>query len=252
MCYHFQDHDTEEYIEWFVKKHGLTKYVWKGAKYYVNGYDHGKNYVVTQEKLDEIQQYEWGLIAPWVKDFEDAKIRRNQTLNAKAETVFELASYRGSIKTKKCLVFVKGFFDWRHITKTNKIPYLIGVRKPEHPKEFKPFTFGGIYNIWTDKATGEVHETFSIITTEANEMMKVIHNSKERMPLIIPEENQWEWLTTTDEKRITELMVPFPSEKMLAHPVSKLVSQKVVSSAKDCPEVMEAVDYAEVNSNEFF
>jgi hypothetical protein len=64
MCYHFQDHDTEDYIEWFVKKHNIKAYKWRGAKYYVNGYDHGKNYVITQEKPDEIQQYEWGLIAP--------------------------------------------------------------------------------------------------------------------------------------------------------------------------------------------
>lgn len=249
MCYHFQDHDTEDYIEWFVKENNIKSYKWRGAKYYVNGYDHGKNYVITQEKLDEIQQYEWGLIAPWVKDVAEANIRRKQTLNAKSETVFELASFKGSIKTKKCLVFAKGFFEWRHINTKQKIPYVIGVRKPDAPNQFKPFTFGGIYNIWTDKASGEVHETFSIITVPANEMMSVIHNSKQRMPLIIPEEQQWEWLKTTDEKRIKELMVPFASEKMLAHPVSKLVSQQKV--IRDCPEITEPVEYSEVQFNEF-
>lgn len=249
MCYHFQDHDTEDYIKWFVTKHNLKAYKWQGAKYYVNGYDHGKNYVITQEKPDEIQQYEWGLIAPWVKDAGEASIRRKQTLNAKSETVFELASFRGSIKTKKCLVFAKGFFEWRHINAKQKIPYVIGVRKPDASSQFKPFTFGAIYNVWTDKASGEVHETFSIITTPANEMMSIIHNSKLRMPLIIPEEYQWEWLTTTDEKRIKELMAPFQSDKMIAHPVSKLVSQQKV--VKDCLEITEPAEYSEVVFNEF-
>jgi putative SOS response-associated peptidase YedK len=249
MCYHFQDHDTEDYIEWFVKEHNIKSYMWKGAKYYVNGYDHGKNYVITQEKPDEIQQYQWGLIAPWVKDWEDAKVRWNQTLNAKSETVFELPSFRGSIRTKKCLVFAKGFFEWRHINTKQKIPYIVGVRDQKDAKKFKPFTFGGIYNIWTDKDTGEVHETFSIITVPANDMMKVIHNSKERMPLIIPEVNQWEWLTTKDEKRINELMIPYPAAGMIAHPVSKLVSQKNV--LKDVPEISATAEYAEVTTNEF-
>lgn len=249
MCYHFQDHDIEDYIEWFVKKHNIKTYKWRGAKYYVNGYEHGKNYVITQQKLDEIQQYEWGLIAPWVKDIEDANIRRKQTLNAKSETIFELASFRGAIKTQKCLVFAKGFFEWRHIDAKNKIPYVIGVRSTKDHGKMRPFTFGGIYNVWNDKQSGEVHETFSIITVPANEMMSVIHSSKQRMPLIIPEVHQMDWLTATEEKSIKELMVPFSSEKMIAYPVSKLVSQQKV--VKNCPEISVPQEYAEVQFNEF-
>ncbi len=52
-----------------------------------------------------------------------------------------------------------------------------------------------------------VRETFSIITTAANPMISIIHNSKMRMPLIIAEANQAEWLTTADEARIKELII---------------------------------------------
>ncbi len=247
MCYHFQDHDTEDYIKSFMSRNPQYKsYVWQGAKYYVNGFAHGKNYVAKQG-AEAIETLEWGLIPFWVKTKEDAKLRQNQTLNAKSETVFELPSFRHSIKKQKCLIFAKGFFEWRQIDAKNKIPYIIGVRNSEDM--FTPFTFGGIFDKWIDKETGEVRETFSIITTRANEMMSQIHNTKMRMPLIIPEANQTEWLTTTDEKRIKELMVPYPTDRMMAYPVSKLVSQQKLE--KDIPEITQGEEYNEVVFDEF-
>jgi len=234
-------------------------YTWQGARYYVNGFAHGKNYVAAQGR-DKIETFEWGLIPFFAKSKTEAEALKvqgmkvfsayelqNLTLNAKSETIFEKPSFRHCIRKQKCLIFAKGFFEWRHINTKTKIPYLIGVRNNEDL--FTPFTFGGIFDTWIDKDTGEVHETFSIITTPANEMMSVIHNSKLRMPLIIPEANQMEWLSTTDEKRIKELMVPYPADRMLAHPVSKLVSQQKVE--RNVPELITGEEYAEVQFDEF-
>lgn len=69
------------------------------------------------------------------------------------------------------------------------------------------------------------------------------------MPLIIAEENQKEWLGTTDPVRIKELMVPYPAERLIAHPVSKLVSQQKVE--RNVPEVVAGAEYAEVAFDEF-
>ncbi len=139
--------------------------------------------------------------------------------------------------------------EWRHITEKNKIPYLIGVKHNDFPDQFKPFTFGGVYDRWTDTESGEVRETFSIITTPANSMMEIIHNSKKRMPLIIPEEKQHLWLTTTEADDIRKLMVPFPSERMMAYPISKNISQR--NTPKNIPETLLAQEYEEVSMYEF-
>lgn len=189
------------------------------------------------------------MIPFWIKSEKEAKDIQNSTQNAKSETVFNLPSYLHCIKNQKCLIFGRYFFEWRHITEKNKIPYLIGVKHNDFPDEFKPFTFGGIYDRWTDTESGEVKETFSIITTPANSMMEIIHNSKKRMPLIIPEEKQHLWLTSTEKDDISKLMVPFPSERMMAYPISKNISQR--GTPKNIPETHLAQEYEEVNMNEF-
>jgi putative SOS response-associated peptidase YedK len=141
------------------------------------------------------------------------------------------------------------FYEHRHITEKNKIPYLIGVRNSNAPDLFKPFTFGGLYDTWTDTQTGEVKESYSIITTAANPMMEIIHNSKKRMPLIIDEEDQFAWLEAKDEKTIKELMVPFPAEKMKAYPIHKKFSDPRVFA--DARAALLPQEYAEVDLKEF-
>ncbi len=248
MCYHFKDEDTQDYIDSFVKQHSIKSYTHRRVRYYINGFNHSRC-VVLKQGADELAELEWGLIPFWVKTEEEAKEISNRTLNAKSETVFQLPSFRNCIKKQKCLIIANGFYEWRHIDSKKKIPYLIGVRDPNREDTFYPFTFGGIFDKWVNKDTGEVHETFAIITTPANAMMEIIHNSKKRMPLIIPDDRQNEWLSATDPVSIQALMQPFPANRMIAHPISKLVSQLRVE--RNVPEVITGEQYAEVNFSEF-
>ena len=64
----------------------------------------------------------------------------------------------------------------------------------------------------------------AIITIPANELLTEIHNPKQRMPLILPPEAVDIWLTGTPEQA-TDLLVPYPSELMRAHRVSKRVNK---------------------------
>ena len=80
-------------------------------------------------------------------------------------------------------------------------------------------------------------------------MMELIHNSKKRMPLIISEENQHLWLSATETEDITNLMVPFPTERMMAYPISKNISQR--GTEKNIPETLVAQEYDEVGFDEF-
>ena len=58
-------------------------------------------------------------------------------------------------------------------------------------KEKEVFGFAGLWESWIDKQSGEELETCTIITTEANEVLKPVH---ERMPVILKSDNYDEWL----------------------------------------------------------
>src|SRR5438067_1941610 len=77
--------------------------------YHVSGFAHPKLMVFTNEKPMEPQFYVWGLIPCWTKTEKDAKKIWNQTLNARGETIFEKPAFRGSAKSKRCLVYLDAF-----------------------------------------------------------------------------------------------------------------------------------------------
>lgn len=186
----------------------------------VNGFDNPAMPVITDDKPDEIQFFHWGIIPSWVKDMETADSIRNNTLNAKAETIFEKASFKYSIRKKRCLILCSGFFEWQKI-KGKKYPYYISLENDEI------FVFGGIWSTWTDKLTGEIFNTYSVITVEANEFVATIHNTKKRMPLILEPKDAIKWLDKSlSDDQIKDLMKPFDSKQMKAHTIQKFIPIK--------------------------
>jgi putative SOS response-associated peptidase YedK len=177
--------------------------------------------IITES--DQIQVNKWGLIPSWTKTPEDADKIRRMTLNARAETVFTLPSYRTAIKTQRCLVPSTGFFEFHHEGK-NVTQYYI------HLKEEEIFSLGGIYESWKNRETGKIIQTFSIITVPANELCTTIHNGGKnpfRMPLIIPKEAEEQWIDSSlCENSIKALINPYNSELMNAYPVSKDFNKK--------------------------
>jgi putative SOS response-associated peptidase YedK len=197
-------------------------------QYAVSGFTHPTLPVILSASPDKISFAQWGLIPQWVKDRQQANELWNQTLNAKGETIFEKPSFRNSAATKKCCVLVNGFFEWQTQGKV-KTPHFIYLKNQD------PFALGGLWEEWTDPATGEVVRTFTIVTTPANEMMSKIHNEKLRMPLIIAPGEEQNWLNAKDESSTKQLMLPFDTTQMFAHRVSKLVNGR--SGNPNVPEV---------------
>ena len=180
-------------------------------RFEANGFAHPKMPVISTENPAKVQLYEWGLIPPWVKTAKDAARLQNNTLNARSETVFEKPAFRSSVKRKRCLVLADGFYEWMHHNK-DKYPHFIYL------KDRKLFSFAGIWEEWTDKESGEIRKTYSILTTNANGIMEKIHNSKKRMPVILPKELEGHWLNEDLEKEeVLEMTDPYPEEKMTAH-----------------------------------
>jgi putative SOS response-associated peptidase YedK len=84
-------------------------------------------------------------------------------------------------------------------------------------------TFAGLWEEWQDGATGEIVTSCTVITTEANELMRPLHD---RMPVILDPKDYVEWLDATPgpKEAILALLQPFPSERMRVCPVSSTVN----------------------------
>jgi putative SOS response-associated peptidase YedK len=136
------------------------------------------------------------------------------------------------------LIPADGFFEWMDVNK-KKYPHYIFMKNQEL------FCFGGIYANWTDRFTGELIQSFSILTTDANPMMEKIHNSKKRMPVIIPSNDYEHWLDNNlMPKDIQQFFKPFPESEMAYHTISKLITSRVDNS--NVPEVVEPCNYPEL------
>jgi putative SOS response-associated peptidase YedK len=147
--------------------------------------------VVTNKEMDSIHLYHWGLIPHWAKDKE---LRKN-TLNARIETIEEKPSFRSYVKNR-CLVLIDGFYEYQCQDTKGKVkkPFLMTMPDGE------PFALGGLFSHWTDKTSGDMLSTFTILTMDANEQMAEIHNTKKRMPLILRRDTEMDWLEGKIEK----------------------------------------------------
>jgi len=147
----------------------------------------------------------WGLIPSWSKDKKIAY----HTFNARSETLAEKPSFRSAYKRKRCLVPASGYYEWQKLDKTNKQPFWIGRTDKES------FAMAGLFEDWTDTETGELIESFTIITRPAFQEIGHIHD---RMPVILPEEHYQGWLDCElDEFPTIEI------NKMDFYPIAKEV-----------------------------
>ncbi|MBC5992417.1 SOS response-associated peptidase [Pontibacter cellulosilyticus] len=180
--------------------------------------------VVTNDHPDTLQFFSWGLQPFWAKDARAVK----RSINARAETLTEKTSFRRLLESKRCLVAADGFFEWK-VTDHGKVPYRILLKNEEL------FSFAGLWDEWTDKETGEVLHTFTIITTEANEVVKPIHD---RMPAMLSPEAEELWLDEYEsQQELLSLLHPYKAADMKAYAVSPLVN----SPLNNVPEVLNSL-----------
>ena len=178
------------------------------------------NIAPTQEVLGirqtpegrEASFLKWGLIPAWAKD---AGIGA-RLINARSETVAEKPAFREAFKRRRCLIPADGFYEWAR-TNGKKQPFYFRLR------EERPFGFAGLWEKWRSPA-GEVVESCTILTTEANELLRPVHD---RMPVILPPEDYQLWLNEDERQRelLKELLRPFPAKEMMAYPVSAQVNR---------------------------
>jgi putative SOS response-associated peptidase YedK len=235
MCYHYSLTKKQEEIMKMIRAEWEMSFE---PIHHANAFDFPVMPVITQHQPQKVQAYSWGLIPHWVKSIEDSKKIKTQTLNAKGETIFEKPSFRNYVMQNRCIVLADGFFEWMEFQK-KKYPHYVYL------DEFSVFGFAGLYSHWTDKETGELFRTFTIITTSANPLLAKIHNTKERMPVIIPQQDWDNWLDPKlTKEQIQQMLSPCPDTNMKAYTISKLITTRGADT--NVPEIKEKFEYPEL------
>jgi len=204
MCFYTRLDKTKENIKQRFKA-DFEPTPWFRQQETISGFTFPKTPVIANNKPDLIQPFAWGLIPFWSND---NKIRQ-YTLNAKIETLTQKPSFRNAINNR-CLVIADGFYEWQWLDPKGKKKQKYLITLPEN----ELFAFGGLWSEWTDKTTGEILHTYTIVTTRANELMSTIHNSKKRMPVILNSNNEADWLKgspTNEFKKIDLDLITTPA-----------------------------------------
>jgi putative SOS response-associated peptidase YedK len=188
---------------------------------------------------DRIRLLKWGLIPSWVKSRDDANAIRFKTFNARSESIDKKPSFSHSFRSKRCVVPVKGFFEWQHVG-NEKIPWYI------YHSENDIMSIAGLYDEWVENTTGETLNTFSIVTTDANELMAEIHNSGKRMPVILDRTGESKWIDlSVSASDALNLLKPCDSEILKAYTISSLVNDR--TKDRNTPEVIRPFSYDKGN-----
>lgn len=165
----------------------------------------------------QLSNLRWGLIPHWAKDPSIG----SKMINARSEEAATKPSFRVPLRRQRCLVPSTGFFEWQKVEgKTprgfKKQPFYIRRR------DEKLIAFGGLWDRWRD-GDGSTIESFSILTTSPNELIRPLHD---RMPVILQRSDYELWLDPKmqDPAKLNPLFSPFPESEMTAHPVSTRVN----------------------------
>ncbi|MBT8327443.1 MAG: SOS response-associated peptidase [Bacteroidia bacterium] len=201
---------------------------------HVSGFSHPQMIIYTSEAPFAPTLATWGLVPSWVRDEQQKNAIWNKTLNARGEKIWEKPSFRSSAKNKRCIIYIEGFYEHRHLN-GKTFPYYI------YHKEKDLLPVAGLYSKWFNPDAGHDIHTFSIVTTKANELMTTIHNNPKlkepRMPLLLIEETQEEWLRMVEEpadkKLIEELIKPYPDHELNGYTVSRIRGKDALGNVEE-------------------
>lgn len=167
--------------------------------------------VILNQGNPEMRLLRWGLIPFWAKELSQSP----PLINARAETILEKPAFRRALERQRCLVLADGYYEWQR-TETGKMPlrYIIG--------RGEPFAFAGLWDEWRS-ADGAAVQSFTIITTAANELCQEVHG---RMPAILRKPDYEAWLNPqqTDDASFRRLLASYPASEMRCYPVSARVN----------------------------
>lgn len=231
----------------------LDNVEWK-PQYRIDGFSKTKPKVpvVTNDKPNKIQFFDWRFLS-------DSVIKSKKylnTLNAKSESIYNSWTYKEAAEQRHCLVLVDGFYEPHGFGKQKKSfrygKEIIDFSKKAYyyieSKLDSPLALAGLWNMWLDKETGELYDTFTIITAPASPLMSKIHNVAQRMPVVVPKELHSEWLNSVgvddplQKQKALELLKCHNDEELNYKTIYNI---KKRDAAGNEPEILTPYDYTE-------
>ncbi|EYF03607.1 SOS response-associated peptidase [Chondromyces apiculatus] len=172
----------------------------------------------------------WGLVNRWVKDPTQAM----KHVNARSEGVREKPSFRQAFARRRCVIPADGFYEWTGPK---------GARQPVwfHPREGGLLKLAGLYESFLEPATGENVQTFTVLTTAANDVVARLHD---RMPVLLADEDVDAWLGLDEGvslDAVEALMRPAPNDLLLTRRVSRRVNGSFANDPTLLDEEVEVV-----------
>ena len=164
--------------------------------------------IVTSEGARVVKLMKWGLVAKGAKDTNS--VFRYKTYNTPLESIFSRHSSEQAIRERRCLIPANGFYELSRSGEKRAFY--------THPSGKSLLAFAGVYSSWQDPE-GTIHDTFSIITTRANDDMP---DPEMRMPVIIRPEDEERWLdpSATSTNDFYSALRPYASGELTAYEVS--------------------------------
>ena len=160
----------------------------------------------------EVAMLYWGLVPSWAKD----RSIGARMINARSETLREKPSFRNAFRKRRCLLLADGYYEWQR-SGAVKQPYFIAF------EDGQPFGMAGLWEAWTDPATGVLLESCCIVTTAPAPAVAHVHD---RMPVIVAPADYAEWLdpSNVNVARLDRLLVPTGLPGLEARPVGRAVN----------------------------
>ena len=181
--------------------------------------------VVADAEERKAEWMRWGLIPAWAKD----PTIGSRLINARSETIHEKPSFKNAFAKRRCLVLADGFYEWQKGAgpKGRSQPYFF------RRKDGSPFAFAGLWEFWRSPE-GEEVRSCTIITCDANELVKPVHD---RMPVMLSGDDLWLWLKQDRPGDLLGMLKPYPVDQMECYPVSAMVNRPEVET----PELVRPV-----------
>jgi putative SOS response-associated peptidase YedK len=183
--------------------------------------------VITNDKPHEIQFFKFGLTPFWAKS-------EMNLINARAEGDFnkednpafrgaigiiQKKAFRKPIRSQRCIVIASAFIEGPSALGLAK-PYLIYLRNHQNP-----FAMAGVWDSWQHPASGFKENSFCILTSTANSLVRQIGNS--RMPVILTDKEAKKWINSgTELSSITHMLNHYDSKLMNAYPIDPKIKNQ--------------------------
>lgn len=180
--------------------------------------------VITSDKPQQLQLFRFGMTPFWAKKpmylfnarSEGDKNKANDPQYTGAKEIFKKPSFRKPIRSQRCLVIADAFIEGTTKEKLSK-PYVVYLKDRE-----RPFAMAGIWDSWVNTDTGEIMNSFAIITTTPNSLLQMIPHH--RSPVILDRDDEKNWLDTElPLGNALDLLRPYPADAMNAYPIDPAI-----------------------------